>query len=444
MSSDVVIEAKSLGKAYAIFKRPEDRLKQLLSRGRRRYYEEYWALRDVNLTVRRGETVALIGHNGAGKSTFLQLLCGTLAASTGQIAVAGRVGALLELGAGFNPEFTGRENMTLAASVLGLSEREIAEKAQAIIDFAEIGDFLDQPVKLYSSGMYARLAFAVMAHSNPDVLIVDEILSVGDAAFQQKCMRFIRRFRARGTLLFVSHDMAAVLNLCDRAVWLDTGTVRMVGSAKEVCASYQAAVHGSAVNVNAFRIGGSRTVENEPPLPIDPREGLLREAGLAPKIEVFAFDPDAPWFGQRGGTIENVRIVDDAGMPIDSFNGGEEITLEVDAVAHQVLSRPIIGFLVKDRLGQNLFGDNTFLTYAERGVSAPAGARVRASFTFRVPFMPPGTYAVTVALADGTQAEHVQHHWVDEALMFQVISPNSAKGLLGIPMREIRLEVTPG
>lgn len=442
MCSDSVIEASGLSKSYAIFKKPEDRLKQMLSRGRRRYFHEYWALKDVSLTVRKGETVALIGHNGAGKSTFLHLLCGTIAATTGSIAVAGRVGALLELGAGFNPEFTGRENMELAATVLGLTSVQLAARTQAIIDFAEIGDFLDQPVKVYSSGMYARLAFAVMAHMDPDILIVDEILSVGDAAFQQKCMRFIRRFRQHGTLLFVSHDMAAVLALCDRAIWLEAGSVRLAGSAREVCAAYQASVQGGEINNNAFKIGGSRAATEESH-PIDLREEALRLAGMAPRVEVFAFDPDAPWFGKKGGTVVNCRITGPKGEALTAFSGGEEITLVIDAEAHQRLERPILGFIVKDRLGQNLFSDNTNITYAERPVVVEAGGRLTASFTFRLPFMPAGDYAVAVALADGTQEEHEQHHWVDEALIFRVVSLNAAKGLIGIPMKRIEMVASP-
>lgn len=443
MSSEVVVQAAGLGKSYAIFKRPEDRLKQMLSRGRRRYFHEYWALRDVDLTIRKGETLALIGHNGAGKSTFLQLLCGTIAATTGSIAVAGRVGALLELGAGFNPEFTGRENMELAAAVLGLSSVELAAKTEAIIDFADIGDFLDQPVKVYSSGMYARLAFAVMAHMDPDILIVDEILSVGDAAFQQKCMRFIRRFKANGTLLFVSHDMAAVLALCDRAIWIEAGTIRQQGTAREVCAAYQASVQGGEINTNAFRIGASRA-PSEAPHPVDLREEALREAGQAPRVEVFAFDPDAPWFGKKGGTIVDTRVVDLDGAVMTAFSGGEEITLVIEAQAHEALTRPILGFIVKDRLGQNLFSDNTNMSYADCPVAVGPGDRLTASFTFRLPFMPAGDYAISVALADGTQEEHEQHHWIDEAMIFRVVSQNAAKGLIGIPMKKIELLKTAG
>ena len=200
----------------------------MLLRGRKRYYEEYWALQNVDLEVHRGETLGLIGRNGSGKSTLLQLICGTLSPSLGEVTTHGRVAAMLELGAGFNPEFTGRENVHLAASVLGLSHDEIQDRFEAIAAFAGIGDFMEQPVKIYSSGMYARLAFAVAAHVDADILIVDEILAVGDAAFAQKCMRFIRGFKQNGTLLLASHDVGAVLNLCDRALWLDRGSVRAV------------------------------------------------------------------------------------------------------------------------------------------------------------------------------------------------------------------------
>lgn len=440
MSSEIVIKADGLGKAYTIFKRPEDRLKQMLSRGRRRYYEQYWALQDVNLEIRRGQAVALIGRNGAGKSTFLKLLCGTVAPTVGTIAVAGRVGALLELGAGFNPEFTGRENLRLSASVMGLSTEKIIAKEPDIIDFAEIGDFIDQPVKLYSSGMYARLAFAVMAHMDPDILIVDEILSVGDAAFQQKCMRFIRRFRERGTLLFVSHDAAAVLNLCDHAVWLDAGTVRMAGSAKDVCYAYQASIEKNKSNAGAFHIGGQRKGIVEE-IDEDANEQSLRDAGAAPKVKVFSFDAEAPWYGHGGAKIEDVALLDHDGNPIEILTGGDEVILRIDAVATQALSNPIVGFYIKDRLGQNLFGNNTYMTYADRNIRTAPNGRINATFKFRLPFMPSGNYAVTAAIADGTQEEHLHHHWIDDALLFKVSTPVEIQGLLGVPMSAIELTV---
>jgi lipopolysaccharide transport system ATP-binding protein len=439
MSSEIAIEAEGLGKAYAIFKRPQDRLKQMLARGRRRYYDEFWALKDVSLTVRRGETVGLIGRNGSGKSTFLQLVCGTLTPSKGRLAVHGRIAALLELGAGFNPEFTGRENVYLAASVLGLTSTQIDERYQAIAAFAGIGDFIEQPVKLYSSGMYARLAFAVAAHVDADVLIVDEILSVGDAAFNQKCMRFIRAFKERGTLFFVSHDTGQMVSLCDRVAWLDRGELREVGPAKDVCHRYLADLYATQDSDRAFRIGGSRHEVVDQPVR-DARADILKNSQARNTIEIFDFNEAGPWFGERGGSVVSVELLDSDGRRLAALEGGEVVELQVNCVAECALPRPIVGFYIKDRLGQNLFGDNTYLTHQLDDVSVPAGERFTARFRFQMPYLPAGDFAVTVALAEGTQTDHVQHHWIDDALFFKVHSSHVARGLVGVPMLKIGIE----
>lgn len=239
MSFENAITIRGLGKCYQIYEQPRHRLLQMLFRGRRRYYHEFWALRDVSLDVKRGETVAIIGRNGSGKSTLLQLLCGTLTPTAGLVKVAGRIAALLELGAGFNPEFTGRENVFLNATILGLSRAQIEDRFSQIEAFAEIGSFVDQPVKTYSSGMYVRLAFSVAIHTDPQILIVDEALSVGDARFQAKCLNKIKQMKEAGvSILFVSHDINAVRSLCDRAVWLDKGAIRLSGQVFPVTAEY--------------------------------------------------------------------------------------------------------------------------------------------------------------------------------------------------------------
>jgi lipopolysaccharide transport system ATP-binding protein len=237
------IRVRGLGKCYHIYNQPQDRLKQalvpkvlrLVGRPARAYYREFWALRDVNLEVARGEAVGIIGRNGAGKSTFLQIIAGTLAPTLGSVEVQGRVAALLELGSGFNPEFTGRENVWLNGSILGLNSDEIAARFDEIAGFADIGDFMDQPVKTYSSGMMVRLAFSVQTAVRPEVLIVDEALSVGDVFFQAKCMARMRQLLSDGvTLLFVSHDTGTVRQLCSRAVLLDRGEALAVGSWRSV------------------------------------------------------------------------------------------------------------------------------------------------------------------------------------------------------------------
>ena len=441
MSSEVVISARGLGKAYHIYSRPIDRLKQMLWRGRRTFYSEFWALRDLNVEVRRGETVGVIGRNGSGKSTFLQMVAGTLTPTCGDLSVSGRIAALLELGAGFNPEFTGRENVYLAASILGLSAEQIDSRYGSIAEFAGIGDFIDQPVKIYSSGMYARLAFAVAAHVDADVLVIDEILAVGDAAFTQKCMRFIREFKQRGTIFFVSHDTSSVVNLCDRALWLESGRLREEGEPKEVCYRYMAALQAESAPVDSFKIGGGE--RGKAPVigkVTDHRKELLSHSNLKNVVEIFDFNPEAPWFGKRGASITKVQLLDQAGAALSSLEGGETVELRIEISAAQRIARPIFGFYVRDKLGQNLFGDNTYLTYQGQPLTLEAGSSASASFVFQMPFLPSGDFCVAAAFAEGTQAEHTQHHWIDEALFFRVHSSHVASGLVGIPMIAISIE----
>jgi lipopolysaccharide transport system ATP-binding protein len=240
MSFEPAIRAHGLGKSYQIYQKPQDRLKQFLWRGRKRYFHEFWALRDISFQVMPGEVVGIVGHNGSGKSTLLQLVCGTLTPSTGEVAVKGRVAALLELGAGFNPEFTGRENIFMSAAILGMSEQEVASRFDEIVDFSGIRDFIDQPVKTYSSGMYVRLAFSVATSVDPDILVIDEALSVGDGAFARKSFDRIMRMRDAGkTILFCSHALFQVESLCSRAIWLDGGKMVAEGDSATVVAAYQ-------------------------------------------------------------------------------------------------------------------------------------------------------------------------------------------------------------
>jgi ABC-type polysaccharide/polyol phosphate transport system ATPase subunit len=239
-SSEYAIEVNGLSKCYQIYDKPSDRLKQMLMRGRKQYYKEFWALQDVSFNIKKGETVGILGFNGAGKSTLLQLICGTLNPTTGSSKVNGKISALLELGAGFNPEFTGRENIYLSCSLYGMSELEINSKFNDIVNFAGIGEFIDQPVKFYSSGMYARIAFSAAVHVNPAVLIVDEALSVGDMAFQEKSITRMKEIRNSGTsILFVSHSISSVRNFCNRAIWIDKGKVRAIGERLQICDEYQ-------------------------------------------------------------------------------------------------------------------------------------------------------------------------------------------------------------
>lgn len=234
------IKASSLSKCYQLYNQPKDRLKQFLWRGKRQYYRELWALRDINFSVTQGEVVGIVGQNGSGKSTLLQLVCGTLTPTSGEVLVKGRIAALLELGAGFNPEFTGRENVFMSAAIMGLSQTEITERIDEIIHFSGIGDFIDQPVKTYSSGMYVRLAFSVAINVDPDILVIDEALSVGDGAFSRKSFNQIMKMRDAGkTILFCSHSLFQVESLCARAIWINKGKIMMDGDSADVVAAYQ-------------------------------------------------------------------------------------------------------------------------------------------------------------------------------------------------------------
>jgi ABC-type polysaccharide/polyol phosphate transport system ATPase subunit len=239
MSSEILIQVENLSKIYQIYTQPHHRLLQGIFRSKKQFYTEFFALKDVSFTVKRGEMVGIIGRNGSGKSTLLQILCGTLAPSAGKVSVKGRIAALLELGAGFNPEFTGRENIYMNAAILGLSTKEIDQRFDQIISFADIGDHLDQAVKTYSSGMYMRLAFSIAVSVDPDIFVVDEALSVGDIAFQNKCMARIRKMSENGTtILFVSHDLGTTQMLCDRVIWLSSGQMVGIGDPVQVSRDY--------------------------------------------------------------------------------------------------------------------------------------------------------------------------------------------------------------
>jgi lipopolysaccharide transport system ATP-binding protein len=448
-SSDLAISASGLWKAYRIFERPQDRLKQaivprlasVLGLPRPKYFREFEALRDVTFDVRRGETVGIIGRNGAGKSTLLQILCGTLAPSAGAVNIKGRVAALLELGSGFNPEFTGRENVLLNASVLGLTNDQIRERFDRIAAFADIGDFIERPVKTYSSGMVVRLAFAVISHVDADILVIDEALSVGDAYFTQKCMRFLRSFMQRGTVLFVSHDTGAVLNLCQRAIWLQSGSIKAIGDPKDLIDDYLADYFRSMQGDDEVLGAGlpTATTRDEEEV-IDQRMAYINATSLRNDLEVFRFNAESSEFGLGGAQIVDVGLFS-AGRRINWCVGGELVTLCIRCKARGDLSSPILGFQVKDRLGQTLFSDNTFISYARDPQFARAGRILQAEFTFRMPILPVGDYSVSAAIAEGTQAEHVQHHWMHEALLFKSHSSSVSTGLVGVPMKTVELRV---
>jgi lipopolysaccharide transport system ATP-binding protein len=455
MSSEAIVRVQGIGKAFPSYDVPSARLKQMGANGLARIApgglgrrlrdwataqsHSYVALQDISFEVSRGETVGIIGRNGSGKSTLLQIIAGTLAPSSGTVEVKGRVAALLELGAGFNPDYTGRENAYLNAQLFGLTKKQVDERFDDIAAFADIGEFIEQPVKVYSSGMYVRLAFAVAAHVDADLLIIDEALAVGDAFFTQKCMRYLRAFMQRGTVLFVSHDTGSVRSLCQRAIWLEKGRIVSSGEPKEVCDLYLEAFYearqGKSTTTQFRRAFVDRKIRETR----DQRLQFINASTLRNDLRIFEFQPDAPSFGAGGAQICEVRFLDSDGNVLSWIVGGEHVVLSVTVLLHTDLESLIVGFYVKDRHGQTLFGDNTYLTYRDQSVSARAGSRVVARFHFDMPVLPRGDYSVNVAVATGTQEDHVQQHWIHDSLMFKSESSSVSTGLIGIPMRAIEL-----
>ncbi len=453
MCSDVAIRVNNLCKCYQIYDNPRDRMKQFfyprihraMGRGPRNYFREFWALKGVSFEVKRGETIGVIGRNGSGKSTLLQMICGTLSPTSGSVQTNGRIAALLELGSGFNPEFTGRENVYMNASILGLSQQEVDARFDDIVAFADIGEFIDQPVKTYSSGMYLRLAFAVIAHADADILVIDEALAVGDAFFVQKCMRFLRKFMEKGTILFVSHDTGAVINLCNRAIWLQRGIVGKEGEPKEVAEAYLAALYEEQQGQSmkpAVRQSEHNRTDVKVIMPRDMRLDFVNASSFRNDIELFEFSPDAVSFGKGGASIELVQLLDSKSKPLAWVVGGEEVCLSIQCRANIHIFSPIVGFYFKDRLGQTLFGDNTYLTYQFNPLRVTPGQGFKAKFCFRMPILPLGDYSLCVAIAEGTQQEHIQQHWIHDAIVLKSHSTSVSTGLIGIPMTEIKMKVT--
>ncbi|MDR3476703.1 MAG: ABC transporter ATP-binding protein [Gammaproteobacteria bacterium] len=328
-NNEIAIQATHLGKCYHIYEKPEDRLKQIIARGNKQYYREFWALNDVSFTLHRGESLGIIGRNGSGKSTLLQMLCQTLTPTNGKIRVNGKIAALLELGAGFNPEFTGRENIYLNGAILGFSRREMDERFEDIIAFADIGNFIDQAVKTYSSGMFVRLAFSVQACVNPDILIVDEALSVGDIFFQQKCAKRMQELRAQGTtLIFVSHDMSIVRDLCQKSIYLKNGKLQFFGPSTDAIRLFMAEKQSHQVEHAA------------PPPTIVQQDGHSSQSGF-----IQTFKESACWTADEANPlIADARLVavsvfDEQDVPILQTHMMGKMKFKV---LYQVLSsRPI-------------------------------------------------------------------------------------------------------
>jgi lipopolysaccharide transport system ATP-binding protein len=448
-ADDAVVVVENISKCYYIYDRPSDRLKQfvlggsnkLLGRPAPRYHREFWALKDVTFKVRKGETLGILGRNGSGKSTLLQIICGTLEPTLGSIKTTGRLAALLELGSGFNPEFTGRENVYLNASLLGLTASEIDSHFDSILSFADIGTFIDQPVKTYSSGMFVRLAFAVIANVKADILVIDEALAVGDIFFQQKCMRFLRSFQeSGGTILFVSHDTSAVVRMCQSAVLLSGGsTPPILGETEGICKLYLMGLYDEPTRRAIIERG---RVEATAPAGLESSraarlQGVVQQENL---YTVSAFRPDAESFGQGGATIVDVAFLDLDGRPITTLQGGEITRFLVQVRANRRIPWPAIGFMLKDRLGQYVFTEGTDAAFRQQQVVFEPGDVVAVTFTFQMPILMRGKYTFNVAVAEGIGHDHIQHHWLYDAVELESVTSRVVHGICGLTNLEITME----
>lgn len=446
MSSDGIrIRVEGLSKRYEMYSQPSDRLKQMilprLQRAARRsptaYFKEFWALRGVTFNVRRGETVGIVGRNGSGKSTLLQMICGTIHPTLGRLEVDGRISALLELGAGFNPEFTGRENVLLSGLVYGIPEEEIRRKYDEILDFAGIGEFIDQPVKTYSSGMYVRLAFAVAINVSPDLLVVDEALAVGDEAFQRKCLARIDAICESGaTVLFVSHSAGTVVELCDRAILLDGGEMLMEGTPKDVVTSYQKLLYAPPEKAPQIRerivaeYGHARATSVTA---VADRPGAL--AGAPMDHDTHEDDDPAYWedglvsksvveYARQGACIEDPHVQTLDGRKVNVLSPGRNYVYAYRVRLERSLARVRCGMMVRSLTGIEVSGAASMLQQGAIPV-VDSGATLDVRFTFRC-LLHPGVYFLNAGvLAAVSEGEEYVDRRID-AFMFRVM-PSSGR-----------------
>lgn len=394
------VEVRNLSKNYPLSDSQGVRLRRIFSSAGPRPENSVRALRDVSFTVARGEAFGIIGANGSGKSTLLQIVAGILRPTSGTVRVEGRISALLELGSGFSPEFTGRENVYLNASILGMSRAEIDARFETIERFADIGDFIGQPVRTYSTGMVLRLAFAVAAHVDPEILIVDEALAVGDIAFRQRCMLRIHELRARGaTILFVSHEAGDVKALCERCLWLHHGAVRQIGEADDVVAKYlSATLHEEIAKSPSTRASLSAAVEGV-------SEQTTGSAG-------------SHRYGDGRVTILSAELLTASGEPVSACQPGDRIVLRFGFRVNDPVPSPIAGFLVRNSKGENVFGSNT----ARENYPVPfmdAGGNYTVEFHWTSPELKPGAYSISVAISDGNIEDFRVCDYIEDAIPMQ-------------------------
>lgn len=445
-SDDVAIRVRGISKCFTTYDKPHDRLKQafmprlyrLLGRPAPHYGREFWALKDIDFEIARGETVGIVGRNGSGKSTLLQIICGTLMPTSGEVETHGRIAALLELGSGFNPEFSGRENVYLNASVLGLSRQEVDQRFDSILAFADIGDFIDQPVKNYSSGMALRLAFAVQAQVDPDIMIVDEALAVGDARFQAKCFERLRQLKENGTsILLVTHSSEQVVTHCSRAILLDSHRVRMIGEPRPVMNRYMDLLFGRE--------------KREPNQPQSSTSLSVPETlQLNYREDVFStrphYNPHEYRWGDGAATLLDFNLQADGEEFTHSAPSGSKISIDLAIRFNHLVVNPILGFNVKTKEGVTLYGSNSFLLNCEQfQASGEQGSVLHIKLQFNN-FLACGDYFLSLGVASRQGDEIVPHDRRYDSIHLVIAPTETVLGLvdlgLSIDMNQVITDVS--
>ncbi len=408
--NDFAIKVKNLIKVYHLYDQPVDRLKEALHPFKKIYHHDFYALHNVSFEIKKGETVGIIGKNGAGKSTLLKIITGVLTSTRGNVEVNGKIASLLELGAGFNPEMTGMENIYLNGTVMGFTKEEMDDKVEEIIAFADIGEFIYQPVKMYSSGMFARLAFAIAINVNPDILIVDEALSVGDIKFQNKCVRKMEEISERGvTILFVTHDTQSINRFCSKVIWLEKGTLYEYGEPSVIMENYM-----------SYMTYGHETERDEQDVH-SPRKSDIDEN----LIDTRSLDS----FGEKNAIIEKVAFLDESGSSTSILVQGTYINFVCYFRTSVDLEEVAIGVLFKDSLNNEILTFNSYM-YNQPIKHVLADYVVKTTIKFKVPKIFPREYTVTVALSEGTQQNHIQQHWIHEATTVDIVSCDFIDGCM--------------
>lgn len=416
---DVVISVNKLSKVYKLYNNPKDRLKESLSLSRKKYHKEFHALNDISFNIKKGETVGIIGKNGSGKSTLLKILTGVLSSTEGEVTVNGKIAALLELGAGFNPEYTGMENIYLQGTILGFSREQMNKKIDAILAFAEIGEYIQQPVRTYSSGMFARLAFAVAINVEPEILIVDEALAVGDVRFQSKCFKKFDDLKEQGvTILFVTHDVFSVRNMCDRAIWINQGLLLLEGDTSLVTAKYMEYMNSETLSLD--------TVLEE--------DEIGSEVSLRERITEFNY---INRWGKEQGIIKYVELYNSKGKRVDVFETGERIKIVLGFEVNSNIDMETLSaaFSIKNKLGLDLIVSTT--KDFESMKFKPNHNFYEVSFDFQLS-LNAEEYVLNLAIEDRQNNSPEYYDYIEGAAYFRVVSDYY---LFGIFVPEISQEI---